>query len=165
MSLLHQKWHNGTCGLGVPCTQCREEDDVPLDRRHDAWDIMGLEEYERSTRWKSEAEPPDVQPINTEYSSGMSSAVFWSEHHLWDKSQVEIVLGRTIPGDETDSSSLGYVIGSPSMEWSSRSDDGRRRRNDDQGSRYQTEERWSSLEINPNKSGYISSSSTQHYSV
>ena len=30
----------------------------------------------------------------------MSSVVFQSENHPWDKSQVEIVLRRTVPGDE-----------------------------------------------------------------
>ena len=37
----------------------------------------------------------------------MSSVVFQSENHPWDKSKVEIVLSRTIPGDEADSSGLG----------------------------------------------------------
>ena len=48
-----------------------------------------------------------VQAINTEYPSRMSSGVFRSENHPWDKSQVEMVLGRTVPGDEADMSGLG----------------------------------------------------------
>ena len=37
----------------------------------------------------------------------MSSVVFRPRNHPWDKSQVEIVLGRTVPGDVADSSCLG----------------------------------------------------------
>ena len=61
----------------------------------------------RSTRRKSEAECPDVQAINKDYQSRMSSVVFGSENHPWDKSQVEIVLGRKVQVDEADSSGLG----------------------------------------------------------
>ena len=37
-----------------------------------------------------------MQAITTKYPSRMSSVVFQSENHTWDKSQVEIVLGRTV---------------------------------------------------------------------
>ena len=45
-------------------------------------------------------EHPDVQALNTEYPSQMSSVVFQSENHPWDNSKVEVILGRTVPGDE-----------------------------------------------------------------
>ena len=66
-----------------------------------------LQQYERFARLKSTVECPDVQTINTEYRSRLSSVVFQSENHSWNKSQAEIVLGRTIPSIEVDSSSLG----------------------------------------------------------
>ena len=62
-----------TCGLGVPNTLCREENDLPLDWRHDLIDTTGLLEYKRSTRVKSKEElyqgedmicqnPEDIDP-------------------------------------------------------------------------------------------------------
>ena len=45
---------NTTCGLDVPYTLCREENDIPLDWRHDGRETTGLKEFERSERRKSE---------------------------------------------------------------------------------------------------------------
>ena len=70
-----------------------------MDWRHDGRETTGLEEYERSTRQKSEVEHPDVQAVNTEYPSQMYSVLFLSKNHPWDKSQVEIVLSRKLLGD------------------------------------------------------------------
>ena len=74
------------CGLGVPNTLCREENNVPLDWGHAGKETTSLKEYERSTRWKSEAERSDVQALDTEYPSRMFSLVFLSENHPWDQS-------------------------------------------------------------------------------
>ena len=74
--MLGQAQSDTTYGLGVPYTLCREENNVPMDWGHDGRETTGLQEYERSTRWKSEAERSDVQALGTEYSSRMFSVVF-----------------------------------------------------------------------------------------
>ena len=47
---------DATRGLDVPYTLCRVENNVPLDWGHDGRETTSLQEYERSTRWKSKAE-------------------------------------------------------------------------------------------------------------
>ena len=56
-----------TCRLGILYTLCREENHVSLDKRHDGRKTKGLQEDERSTRWKSAAEPTDVQTLEIKY--------------------------------------------------------------------------------------------------
>ena len=60
-------------------------------------------------QWKSSTEHPDLQTFNLEYPSWLSSVVFWPKNHPWNQSQVEIVLGGTVPSDEADCSSLGEI--------------------------------------------------------
>ena len=67
---------DATCGLGVPYTLCKEENDVPLDWGHDGRETTNLQEYERSARRKSKVEHSDVQALDTEYPSQMFSVVF-----------------------------------------------------------------------------------------
>ena len=63
---------NSTCRLGVPFTLCGKENDVSLDWRHDGRETTSMQEHERSTRRKSEAEckmyKPLAQNIRVRYS-------------------------------------------------------------------------------------------------
>ena len=66
-----------------------------------------MEERRQAYKSMRKVQGRRVQAINTEYPSWMSSVVFQSKNQPWDKSQVEIILGRTLLGDEADSSGLG----------------------------------------------------------
>ena len=49
-----------------------------MDERHVRRETTGVQKHERTTRWKSEAKRSDVQAVNPEHQSGVSSVVFQS---------------------------------------------------------------------------------------